>query len=314
MMSQIRNRSVPVRLWGRLKKHCLAYAFILPSLIAIAGIILAPVIQVIIISFQKYYLVEVLTKGTPFVGWANYRQIAGDPEFWYSLGITVIFTAACVGLTMLVGLAVALLLHQDFPGNKLVGVAILVPWVMPRVASSILWRWIYDDQYGILNFFLSALGMENFVGFPWLARTIPALLAVTMVIIWQSFPFVAISLLAGLQAISVEIYEAARIDGAGFHQQLRFITLPVLRNLLGILTIISTIWDFKIFDQMWVLTEGGPAGSTKILGIYTWMAAFTRLRMDWAAAAAVIMLIVVAVVTLIYLKLFVKDEEEAANG
>jgi N,N'-diacetylchitobiose transport system permease protein len=313
-MSLALNQTGPVRFWERVKKNRLAYAFLLPSLIAIAGIILLPLIQVIVISFQKYYLVDVLTKGTPFVGLSNYRHVLQDQEFWYSLAITVIFTAACVILTMVFGFAVALLLHQDFPGNKLVAIAILIPWVMPRVASSILWRWIYDDQYGILNFCLNAVGLKAFASFSWLGNAIPALVAVTVVIVWQSFPFIAISLLAGLQAIPVEIYEAATIDGAGFRQQLRFITLPMVWNLIGILTIISTIWDFKIFDQMWVLTEGGPAGSTAILGIYTWNAAFARLRMDWASAGAVIMLGIVLAVTFIYLKLFIRGEEEVTNG
>jgi N,N'-diacetylchitobiose transport system permease protein len=309
------NQSGPARLWKQVKKNRLAYAFILPSLIAIAGIILLPLLQVLGISFQKYYLVDVLTKGAPFAGFANYQHILQDQEFWYALLITVIFTAACVGLTMLAGLAVALLLYQDFPGNKLVGVAILIPWVMPRVASSILWRWIYDDQYGILNYCLSLLGLKSFASFAWLGNAISALVAVTIVVVWQSFPFVAISLLAGLQAIPVEVYEAATIDGAGFRQQLRLITLPLLWNLLGVLTIISTIWDFKIFDQMWVLTEGGPAGSTTVLGIYTWAAAFTRMQMGWASAAAVMMLVVVLAVTLLYLRLFSKGEErEVTNG
>jgi N,N'-diacetylchitobiose transport system permease protein len=159
------------------------------------------------------------------------------------------------------------------------------------------------------------LGLKSFASFAWLGNTLPALAAVTVVVVWQSFPFIAISLLAGLQSLSVEIYEAATIDGAGFWQQLRLITLPLVWNLLGILTIISTIWDFKIFDQMWVLTEGGPAGSTTILGIYTWVAGFARMQMGWAAAAAVLMLIIVLAVTLIYLKLFSKDEAaEVTNG
>lgn len=296
-------------LWCRVRRNRIAYAFILPSLIGIGVLILYPLIQVVLISFQKYYLLEVLTKGSPYVGLENYIYLLKNPDFWYSLWITVVFTVACVGLTILVGLGVALLLYQDFPGKKLVAVAILIPWVMPRIASSILWKWIYDDQFGILNYFLSFLGLKSFATFPWLANASTALLAVIIVIVWQSFPFIAVSLLAGLQSIPVEVYEAAEIDGAGFQQQLRFITLPLLREMLGILTVISTIWDFKVFDQMWVMTEGGPAGSTMLLGIRTWVDAFALLRMGRASALAVIMLILVMGITFFYLKLFTREEE-----
>jgi len=298
--------------WETLGKHRLAYAFILPALIVVGAVILYPLIEVFKISFERYYLVEILTKGASYVGLANYLEILRDPEFWHSLGITVIFTAACVILTMLVGLAVALLLNLEFPGQKLVAVAILIPWVMPRVASSILWKWIYDDQFGILNYLLSLIGFKEMASFPWLANPSSALWAVIIVIVWQSFPFIAVCLLAALQSISVEIFEAARIDGAGPWQRLRFITMPLLRNILGILTVISTIWDFKAFDQMWVLTEGGPAGSTMILGIHTWMSAFAYLRMGRASALAIIMLLLVTVVTLLYLKLFIREEDD--NG
>lgn len=295
--------------WLAWKKYRLAYAFVLPALIAIGLVILYPLFSVVVTSFERYHLLEILTKGPTYIGFANYVEILKDPEFWYSLGITMYFTAACVILTILAGLAVALLLNLEFPGHKVLSVAILIPWVMPRVASSILWKWIYDDQFGILNYLLTLLGFKGMASYAWLAHTSSALWAVIIVVVWQSFPFIAVSLLAALQSIPAELYEAAMIDGASPWQRLRFITLPLLRNLLGVLTVISTIWDFKAFDQMWVLTEGGPAGGTMILGIHTWMNAFAYLRMGRASALAVIMLLLVTAITLFYLRIFNREEE-----
>ena len=303
------QRSLAPAFWVALKKKRVAYAFVLPALIVVGIVIIYPLLEVFITSFQRHNLLEVLTKGSSYIGFFNYIEILKDPEFWYSLWITTLFTAACVILTIGVGLAIALLLNLEFPGSKVLSVAILLPWVMPRVASSILWKWIFDDQFGILNYFLSLLGFENMSGFAWLAHSGSALWAVIIVVVWQSFPFIAVALLAALQSISVEIYEAAKIDGASPWQRLRFITLPLLRNILGVLTVISTIWDFKAFDQMWVMTEGGPAGGTMILGIHTWMNAFAYLRMGRASALAVIMLLLVSSVTLFYLKLFNRGEE-----
>lgn len=295
--------------WLALKKHRLAFAFVCPALLAIGLVILYPLVAVVVTSFERYYLLEILTKGSTYIGFANYVEILKDPEFWYSLGITLFFTAACVILTILSGLAVALLLNLEFPGHRVLSVAVLLPWVMPRVASSILWKWIYDDQFGILNYLLTLLGFKGMVSYAWLAHTGSALWAVIIVVVWQSFPFIAVALLAGLQSIPDELYEAAMIDGASAWQRLHFIILPFLRNLLGVLTVISTIWDFKVFDQMWVLTGGGPAGSTMILGIHTWMHAFAYLRMGRASALAVLMLLLVTVITLFYLKVFNREEE-----
>ena len=291
-----------------IKKNGIAYLFILPAMVGIFAVILVPLVQAIVISFKRYYILDILREDPPFVGLANYAAILSDPQFWYSLKITIWFTFACVALSMLFGLLIAILLDQDFPGNNIVAVSVLVPWVIPRVASSILWKWIYDDQFGILNYILSKIGLKSFASFPWLARAGSAFWAVIIVVVWQSVPFVAVSLLAGLKTIPNEVYEAAEIDGAGFWQKTTLISIPMLRNLITILIVMSTIWDFKVFDQMFVMTEGGPAGSTMVLGIYTWMMAFGRLQMGLASALAMIMFVLVMIVTAIYLKLLMREE------
>jgi N,N'-diacetylchitobiose transport system permease protein len=307
-MGRAYARPASKSLLGEIKKNSMAYLFILPAMVGIFAVILVPLAQAIIISFKRYYILDILREDPPFIGLANYTNILSDPPFWYSLRITIWFTFACVALTMLFGLLIAILLDQDFPGRDIVTVSVLVPWVIPRVASSILWKWIYDDQFGILNYMLSKIGLKSFANFPWLAKAGSAFWAVIIVVVWQSVPFIAVSLLAGLRTIPDEVYEAAEIDGAGFWQKTTLISIPMLRNLITILIVMSTIWDFKVFDQMFVMTEGGPAGSTMVLGIYTWMMAFGRLQMGLASALAMIMFALVMIVTILYLRLLMREE------
>ena len=300
------KRYIKIR-FQEIKRQKLAYLFILPTLLGVFLITIYPLFRSIWFSFHKYYIIE-LKKGVPFIGLDNYRYILYDPLFWLSFKNTVIFTFGCVLITMLIGLGVALLLNQNFRGRNFVAVTILLPWVIPKVAASILWKWIYDDQYGILNYFLCGLGFQGFSGYGWLINSATSLLAVMVVVIWQSFPFVAIALLAGLQTIPKTLYEAADVDGASSWQKFRYISLPMLKHLITILLILSTIWDFKVFDQMYVLTRGGPANSTMILGIYTWMMAFGSLRMGRAAALAIIMFLILMMATIFYLMIIRKEE------
>lgn len=286
-----------------IKKQRLAYFLLLPTFLGIFFITIYPLFKCVWMSFHKYYLIEVMkTKTAPFVGLDNYKYILDDPLFWFSLKNTIIFTVGSVVGTMVIGLGIALLLNQRFRGRNLVAVAILIPWVIPKVAAAIIWKWIYHDQYGILNHLLSSMGLESFSNFGWLINPATALLAVMIVVIWQSYPFVAISLLAGLQTIPKELYEAAAVDGASSWQRFRYVSLPMLRNLIIILLILSTIWDFKVFDQMYVLTEGGPGRSTMILGIYTWKMAFGYLQMGRAGAVSLIMFLILIITTIFYLR------------
>jgi len=290
-----------------IKRQKLAYLFILPTLSGVFLITIYPLFRSIWLSFHRYYIIE-LKKEVPFIGLDNYKYILYDPLFWLSFKNTIIFTFGCVLATMLIGLGVALLLNQDFRGKNFVAVTILLPWVIPKVAASIIWKWIYDDQYGILNYFLCSLGFHNFFDYGWLINSTTSLLAVMIVVIWQSYPFVAIALLAGLQTIPKTLYEAADVDGASSWQKFRQISLPMLKYLITILLILSTIWNFKLFTQVYILTEGGPANSTMILGIYTWRMAFGFLRMGRAAALAIIMFLILMIATVFYLRRIRKEE------
>ncbi|MGE5508399.1 MAG: carbohydrate ABC transporter permease [Chitinophagales bacterium] len=291
-----------------LRRHGLPYLLLAPALACVLVLTIYPLLQTVWLSFHKLNLVN-LGKAPAYVGLANYRRLLTDSFFWFVARNTARFTLACVVLTMLLGFGVGLLLSRRFRGRSLLGVAVLLPWVMPKVAAGIIWKWIFDDQYGIANYLLTRLGLP-FRGFSWFTAAPVAFGVILLVVVWQSFPFIALSVLAGLQSIDPSLYEAAEVDGASAWQRLRYITLPMLKSLLVILTILSTVWDFKIFDQVYVMTEGGPAQSTYVMGIHAWMAAFGEMQMGQAAAIAVVMFLILALITVIYLR---AGKEEAVE-
>jgi N,N'-diacetylchitobiose transport system permease protein len=284
---------------SRFDRKILPWLLLAPALLVVFGLVLYPVGRTVWLSFRSAGLPYLASGESRFVGLDNYRELLTDAHLREVFLTTAVFGFACVAATMAAGLAVALLLNQPFKGRALLGVLVLLPWAVPRVAAGVVWRWMFDDQYGVVNWSLSFLG-HDFTGFSWFNDRIPAFVAVGVVVVWQSFPFVALALLAGLQSIPPEVKEAARIDGAGPWQMLRHITLPMLKPLLLTLVVVSTIWDFKIFDQVYVMTGGGPFRSTELAAITVWREAFTRFELGSAAALAVALFAVLLVMTLAY--------------
>ena len=282
-----------------------------PALVMVFGLVLYPVARTVWLSFRDAGLPYLVSGDSRFVGLDNYRQLWHDAHLRQVMLTTAGFGFACVAATMAAGLAVALLLNQRFRGRGFLAVLVLLPWAVPRVAAGVVWRWMFDDQYGLVNWMLSGLS-PAFVGFSWFNERLPAFIAIGVVVVWQSFPFVALSLLAGLQSIPPEVREAARMDGAGPFQQLRHVTLPMLRPLLLTLVVISTIWDFKIFDQVYVMTGGGPARSTEVAVITVWREAFARTHLGTGAAMAVALFAVLAVMTAVYSRVSRVEEEVRA--
>jgi N,N'-diacetylchitobiose transport system permease protein len=189
-----------------------------------------------------------------------------------------------------------------------VAVILLLPWAVPAVAAGTIWEWLFDARYGLVNTFLSYLPGVDMIGFAWFNNRWTAFLAIGIVVIWQSYPFVAVALLAGFQAISPEVIEAAKCDGASAWQRLRLITLPILRPLIMVLVIISTIWDFKIFDQVFVMTGGGPARSTEVISITTIAEGFGRHEFGLGSALAVTLFVVLAAITIVYIRMMREEE------
>lgn len=298
------------RRWSRhwFDNRALPRLLVAPALLLIFALIGYPVARTLWLSFHDAGLPALTGGGMDFVGLSNYTDIATDPQMRRVFVTTVVFGLACVVGTMVLGIAVALLLNRPFRGRALLGVLVLLPWAMPKVAAATVWRWLFHDQYGLVNWGLVSVGFSSFEGYAWFVSRVPAFTAIGVVVVWQSFPFVALSLLAGLQSIADDVVDAARIDGAGPWQVTRHITLPLLKPLLLVLVVISTIWDFKIFDQIYVMTQGGPARSTEVLSITTWREAFTQLDFGLASALAMAMFAILSVITVVYIRLVREDQ------
>jgi ABC-type sugar transport system permease subunit len=300
----------PARTWRqRFDTQLLPAVYLAPAALFIFGLTIWPVLQTFRLSFTSADLRSLMTGEYEFIGLENFVDIATDAHLRIVFVQTAVFGLACVVATMVLGMAVALLLNTRFRGHTLLGVLVLLPWAVPAVAGSIVWQWMFHDQYGVINYGLASMGLTGFDGFPWFNNRYTAFFAIGMVVVWQGFPFVALCLLAGLKSVSGEVLEAAKVDGAGPWQTVRLIILPILKPLILVLVVISTIWNFKIFDQVYVMTRGGPARATEVLAIATWREAFTQHDFGLAAALAVAMFLILAVITAAYLWLIRDDEE-----
>ncbi|HXI22022.1 MAG TPA: sugar ABC transporter permease [Gemmatimonadales bacterium] len=263
----------------------LGWRLVTPTLGVIVAVTLFPVLWTVWESVHLHDL-RMPWLGRPFVGLANYREVLTAPRFWQALGHTLFFTAASVGLETLLGLALALVMHQAFRGRGLVRAAILVPWAIPTVVSALLWRFMFDGQSGVANRVLLALGLHRPI--IWFVHPATAWIPVILADVWKTTPFVALLLLAGLQQIDRSLYEAARIDGAGAWGRFRFITLPLLRPALLVALIFRTLDAFRVFDLVYVLTGGGPGTATEPVALYTFAALFQNLRFGYGSALSVI--------------------------
>jgi ABC-type sugar transport system permease subunit len=288
-------------------RKVLPVIFLLPAALFIFGLTLWPLLRAFQLSFTDAGLAVFTTGELNYVWFEQYLEIFSSAFLRRVIVTTAVFGLVCVALTMTVGVSTALLLNKRFRGRTLLAVLVILPWAVPRVAAAIVWEWIFHSQYGLANWLLTVIGLD-FQGFAWFNNPYVAFGAIAVVIVWQSFPFVAVSMLAGLQSIPGEIHDAARIDGAGPWQRVWRIILPMLKSLLLVLIVISTIWDFKIFDQVFVMTGGGPARQTELLAITTWREAFTQHNFGLASALAIVMFVILAMVTVLYLWL-IREED-----
>lgn len=281
------------------------YLLLLPALIIMLSVVIVPIINAISMSFQSYNLTK--PKKIGFIGLQNYATLLHDPLFWSSLLRTVIWVVFGVGCQFLFGFLLALVLNKDFKGRGVVRAVSLIPWVTPGVLIALMWRWMYDGNYGVINDILMRLGLihENIA---FLSRPATAMPSVIVTIVWQGIPFFALMLLAGLQGISYDLYEAASIDGATGWQKLFYVTIPSLRNTIFVTTMLRIIWVANSVDVIFNMTEGGPAYATQTLSVYIYKKA-NSLDMGYASAMAIMLMLVLLLAAIPYLRNTFRDQE-----
>jgi multiple sugar transport system permease protein len=266
------------------RQGTLGLFLIAPALALLAAVLAWPLLSAILLSFQD---VRVVGSEGPFVGGANYVKVLGDPAFWRAAWLSVVWVAANAALQTVLALAAALILHQTFPGVRIARTWIILSWIVPTVVVVMIWRWLFSTSGGVVNPALMGLGVtDRPVGFfasPWMAFA-------TLVLInsWRWFPFITLMMLAGLTRIPGDLIEAARVDGAGPWKRFTRITWPLLAPTLTVLLVIGTLLSFNVFDVIWLMTSGGPAGGTRTLPVLIYETAFRGYRISEAATIAVL--------------------------
>lgn len=288
------------------KRTVWPYLLVAPAVLIIVCVVFFPVINAVIMSFQSYDLRR--PKEIAFIGPGNYREIFNDPLFWGALGRTVVWVVCGVGFQFLFGFILALLLNRSFAGRGIVRAASMIPWVTPGVLIGLMWRWMYDGNFGVLNDLLLRFRLTP-ARIPFLSQVSTAFPGVIVTIIWQGIPFFALMILAALQGVSLDIYEAADIDGASPVQKLFFITVPSIKNTIFVTALLRVIWVANSVDVIFNMTEGGPAYSTQTLSVYIFNKG-NALNLGYASAMAIVLAIVLLAAAVPYLKMNFRKEEQ----
>ncbi|MFD1146180.1 carbohydrate ABC transporter permease [Saccharothrix hoggarensis] len=286
------------------------YLLISPTLLATAYLLLYPLARNVVISVQEFGLPQLVRGDARFVGLANYARVLTDPEFWAVVRRTLVFTAVNVVLIMVLSTLVALLLVRLGRWLRLLVMAGLVlVWATPVIAATTVFQWLFQSRLGVVNWLLVELGFEGYRDYAWFADG-PATFAILVaLIVWQSVPFAALSLYAAMVTVPGELYEAARMDGAGAWRVFASITFPMLRAMFGLITCLEVIWVVKAFVQIWVISQGGPGQATTTLPVYAFQVAQSLQRYDLGAAVSMLMVLLLVLALLAYFRQMYRQEE-----
>ena len=273
------------------------YPFVVPALVILCLVTLYPVAYVFYLSLQRRLLIFHIAR---FVGLDNYLFLLGDSRFWNALKNTLYFTGLSVSAELFLGLCLAILLNRTFPFRGFMRALILIPWAIPTVVSAKMWEWMYNSDFGVINYLLGT--NVNWLGSPsW------ALNAAVFMDVWKTTPFVAILLTAGLQTIPRDLYQAAWLDGAGPWSLFRKITLPLLKPVILVVLIFRTLDAFRVFDAVYVLTGGGPADTTETLSVYAYKVFFQTLQFGYGSTLSIVVFLSVGCISLFYVSLLRKE-------
>lgn len=234
-----------------------------------------------------------------FIGLKNYATLLADPSYRSSIVNTLVFTAISISLKLILGLAMALALNTNFRGRNVVRALLLIPWTLPNIVAVLNWRWIFSSTGGIANYFLTTLGIVDH-DLVWFGSPKLAMATIIVANVWRGTPFFAISILASLQTISADGYEAASIDGANLFQQFWYITLPEIKDTILLATLMSTIWTLNEFESVWLMTGGGPNGSTEVMNVFSYQTAMKSMMLGKGLAVSILaMPVLIALITVL---------------
>jgi multiple sugar transport system permease protein len=279
------------------------YLFVLPLVVLVLALVAYPLGSAVHVSLTEKYV----GYAPRFVGLKNYADLARDPIFHKVVWNSALFTVVSVAAKVVLGLLMALALHRTLAARRFVRGFLLLPWVAPTVITALTWHWMFDALRGVINVSLQGAGL---IAQPiaWLGQPATAMAAVIVVNVWRGFPFFGVSLLAGLQAIPRDLYEAAAVDGASALRQFRHVTLPGLRPVLFVTTLISTIFTLNDFNIIYVMTRGGPGMATHVLATYTYEVGFHALRWGKAVAVSMFLMPVVAILIVLVARRLTREE------
>jgi multiple sugar transport system permease protein len=275
------------------RQHWLGYALLAPAVLLIAAIIVYPLLVSIDLSFQNVGIARLDRPRRPFT-LANYERLFASPDFWNACWVTLKLTIVVSSACFLLGLGTALLVDNRFRGRPLARLLVAMPWAVPEVIAVVIFAWIFDSSFGLMNWIFISLGLADRT-INWFSDPSAAFAVVATTMVWKGYPFVSIMSLAGLQSIPEDYYAAARVDGASAVQRLIHITIPSLMPVLGVTMVLVMLWIFRDFSIIYVLTGGGPLKATQTLAIMTYEQAFGFHRMGYGAAVGVVTLAICVV-------------------
>ncbi len=288
------------------------WALLAPALVVVGALLLFPLGRIVWLSFRDYRLRNLVSGESDFIGFDNYVALLTDPYLWNVAVLnTVVFAVVAVLSTVVLGSLIALLLANLKPVTRVIVIScIMVAWAMPAVSGTYVWIWIFDVDSGVVAQALTALGVVDPSGHNWFADRFWFYAIVTLNIVHSGFPFVAVTVLAGLLTVPRELREAALIDGAGAWKRFWHVTFPVLRPVFAVVTILSTIWDFKVFAQIYLMPGGDVGGSQMLnLGVWAYVRSFGHNDYGMGSAVAVVLTSLLLIITVVYLRALFRDDE-----
>jgi multiple sugar transport system permease protein len=277
-----------------------------PAILLLLGLVLYPIVYSVWLSLHAYNLRQ--PNRVRFIGLDNYATVLSSDQFWSAAGNTALFCAGSISLTVILGTLLALLLNESFPGRGLLRAVMLLPWAIPPVVNGLIWQWLLDGQHGLINALLLGAGL---ISEPqaWLSQTSTAMPALILAQVWNHVPFVAVVMLAALQTVPEELYDSARLEGAGVLQRFRHITLPWLSHALLLVLVTQTMVALRTFDIIYVLTGGGPGSATTVIAWLTYVTTFNLTDFGRGNAYAYLIALVTLGLSLLYIRMLWKRGE-----